>query len=59
MAASVRFDALDRVMRQRPSSFAVQTTSRATIDRVNRLTAERNRARRRALAVSALVDPRD
>lgn len=59
MAASTRFDALDRVMRQRPSSFAEKSASRATIDRVNRQTAERNRARRRALAVSALVDPRD
>lgn len=59
MAASTRFDALDRVMRQRPSSFAAQSASRTTIDRVNRETAERNRARRRSLAVVALIDPRD
>lgn len=60
MAASTRFDALDRVMRQRPSSFATSTASRTTIDRVNRETSERNRAaRRRSLALVALADPRD
>lgn len=64
MAASARldapsFDALDRVMRQRPSSFAVSVASRTTIDRVNRETSERNRARRQGLALVALADPRD
>lgn len=59
MAASVRPEALDHLMRQRPSSFATSTASRTVIDRVNRETSERNRARRRSLALVALADPRD
>lgn len=48
------FGALDRIMRERPTSFTKSAETRVVIERVNRATRERNRAKRRALVISTL-----
>lgn len=49
-----RIQSLDRIMRERPTSFTKSAELHASIEKVNRATRERSRAKRRALVISTL-----